>query len=420
MPSGTSSRPTYDDRVSSSRRASRSEREIRAVQRATRVLDRPVTTASLRQRLHDLTDAAATFTGADAVDGVDGAAGALDSPVDVYGNGLITDLERRVADLLGTEDAAFFPSGTMAQQAALRCWARRGGHPGGGHREPGGVALHALSHPQLHESDALTRLAGLRTVPVTSAPRPTTADDVRALPEPFDTLVLELPLRDTGFLLPSWDELVDVTTAARDRGARVHFDGARLWETTTHFERPLHQIAALADSVYVSFYKSLRGLSGAALAGGGDFVDHARLERHRYGGNVFQQFPAALTALHGLTHELPRLPGYVTHARVVAAALAQELAAAGLPFSAVHPAVPHTHQFQLWLPHPAARLAEAATRHAEQTGTALFTNPWREPGLPPNLSCTEITVGQAGLDWSEEDVRAALRDFLDTLATMAA
>ncbi|GAB3243265.1 beta-eliminating lyase-related protein [Kineococcus gypseus] len=407
--------------MNSSRRAGRGEREIRAVQRATRVLDRPTTTATLRQRLDALAEAA----GAAGDLGVD-----LEAPSDLYGSGVVGHLERRVAALLGTEDAAFFPSGTTAQQAALRCWANdaassagRGAGQGAGRgawrgSRPGTVALHALSHPQVHESDALIRLAGLSTVPVTTQPRPTTADDVRALPEPAGTLMLELPLRDAGFLLPSWDALVEVTDAARERGMRVHLDGARLWETTTHFGHRLEEIAALADSVYVSFYKSLRGLSGAALAGPADFVEQARLERHRYGGNIFQQHPAVLTALHGLARELPRLPAHVEHARLVADALGRELAASGLAWSAVHPAVPHTHQFQVWLPHRADVLTEAATRHAEQSGTALFTGTWREPGLPPGLAFTEVTVGEEGLSWSAEDVRTALREYLDVLRAL--
>ena len=381
--------------VNSSRRPARSARALRALHGAARVLDRPVTTATLRDRLAAVTAA----TG-----GHD-----LDAPADLYGDGVVAELEQHVADLLGTPDAAFFPSGTMAQQAALRCWAGRGSDRT--------VAVHALSHTQVHESGTLGRLADLLPVPITTAPRPTSAADVREAPEPFGTLLLELPLRDAGFLLPSWDELVEVTTAARERGARVHLDGARLWECTTHLQHPLHEIAALADTVYVSFYKSLRGLSGAALAGPRDVVEQARVWRHRYGGNVFQQFPAALTALHGLADELPRLPSHVAHARVVADALSRELAAAGAAGAAINPATPHTHQFQLWLPHPAALLEEATTRQAEETGTALFAGPWREPGLPPGLSYTEITVGREGLGWTENDVRAALRDFLRILST---
>lgn len=70
----------------------------------------------------------------------------------------------------------------------------------------------------------------------------------------------------------------------------MHFDGARLWECGPHFGRTLPEIAALADSVYVSYYKSLGGISGAALAGTEDFVEEARVWRHRYGGQLFQQW----------------------------------------------------------------------------------------------------------------------------------
>src|SRR5690606_39981496 len=120
---------------------------------------------------------------------------------------------------------------------------------------------------------------------------------------------------------PTWEELTGIVDAARERDAVVHFDGARLWESTVHFGRPLDEIAGLADSVYVSFYKSLKGYGGAALAGPRTLVDEAKTWRHRYGGSVFQQFPTVLSALAGLERELPRLPEYVAHAREVAAAL---------------------------------------------------------------------------------------------------
>ncbi|MBI0379492.1 threonine aldolase, partial [Streptomyces albiflaviniger] len=259
-----------------------------------------------------------------------------DGWVDIYGDGIVEELERRVAGLLGMEAAAFFPTGTMAQQVALRCWAGRTGSPV--------VALHPLAHLDVHERDAYLTVSGLRAVRPTSEPRPPTAEEIRGLDEPFGTLALELPLRDAGFVLPEWDELVAAVAAARERDAVVHFDGARLWECTAHFGRELPEIAALADSVYVSFYKSLGGLSGAALAGPETLVTEARAWRHRYGGQLFQQWPVALAALDGLDRELPRLPSYVAHARVVAEALRTAFTAAGVGWSRVHPEVPHTHQ----------------------------------------------------------------------------
>ncbi|MFI5671822.1 threonine aldolase family protein [Streptomyces sp. NPDC051704] len=324
-----------------------------------------------------------------------------DEPADLYGDGVVARLERRVAELLGTEDAAFFPSGTMAQQIALRCWAGRTGNPV--------VALHPMSHPELWEGGALSLVSGLRTVHPTTDARQPTAEEVADLAEPFGTLMLELPLRDAGFLLPSWEELEELVGAARERDAVVHFDGARLWESTVHFGRPLEEIAGLADSVYVSFYKSLGGLGGAALAGSSSLVAEARVWRHRYGGQVFRQFPQALSALAGLDGELPRLPSYVAQARTVAAALAEALADGPVPWFRINPRIPHTHQFQVWLPYEADRLTEAGVRLAEETGTLLFRR-WSAAPVP-GVSVTEVTVTAPGLAWTREEVQEAARGF---------
>ncbi|MCX4676314.1 beta-eliminating lyase-related protein [Streptomyces sp. NBC_01433] len=373
------------------------QRRLTAWQRSHRVLARASAEGTLGGRLAALV--------ADA-----GAVHDLDEWTDVYGDGVVAEVERRVAALLGMEDAAFFPTGTMAQQVALRCWAGRTGNAT--------VALHPLSHPEMHERGALAVVSGLRTVHPTSAPRLPTADEIRDFPEPFGTLMLELPLRDAGFVLPTWEELEAVVAAARERDAVVHLDGARLWECGPHFGRELSEIAGLADSVYVSFYKSLNGLSGAVLAGPETLVEEARTWRHRYGGQVFQQYPAALSALLGLERELPRLPEYVAQAKVVAGALAEGFAAFGVPWFRVRPEPPHTHQFVVWLPYGAEALNEASVRQAEETGVTLFRK-WFEgaagAGLPPGVSFTEVTVGAEGLEWTAGDVREAVGEFVARL-----
>ncbi|MEU2372386.1 threonine aldolase family protein [Streptomyces pseudogriseolus] len=363
------------------------ERRIAAWRNAPRVLARLGFLAPLRERLA-LLEAAG-----DAYD--------LDETSDIYGNGVVEALEKRVASLLGTEAAAFFPTGTMAQQVALRCWAGRTGNPA--------VALHPLSHPEVHERNAFSQVSGLRPVRFGNEPRLPTAEEVRGLEEPFGALMLELPLRDAGFVLPTWEELTEVVDAARERDAVVHVDGARLWECTEHFGKPLEEIAGLADSVYVSFYKSLDAFGGAAIAGPASLVEEAKTWRHRYGGAVFQQFPTALSALIGLDRELPRLPEYVRHARVVAAALRKGLEAGGLPWFRVHPEVPHTHDFQVWLPYETEFVAETAIRAGEETGAMLFANHWDPKG--PGLTFTEVYVRAAALEWTAGDVREAATDF---------
>lgn len=346
---------------------------------------RPLT---MRERLADLAEGS-------------GSGPDLDRKPDVYGDGPVEELEERVAGLLGLEAAAFFPTGTMAQQAALRCWADRMGETA--------VAMHPLAHLEVHERHAYAQLSGLRAVWPTRAPRLPTAAEIAACDEPFGTLMLELPLRDAGFVLPTWDELTAVVQAARDQAAVVHFDGARLWESTVHLGHGLAEIAELADSVYVSFYKTLGGISGAALAGPADFVAQARAWRHRYGGKLFQQWPATVAAMRGLDRELPRLPEYVAHAKVVAEALAEALAE--VPGAEVYPRPPHTHQFQLWLPFAAERLVQAGRRLLAETGTALFSF-WAEPGLP-GRSFTEVTVAAPALAWQPAEIRSAVHALLE-------
>ncbi|MHC5908262.1 threonine aldolase family protein [Streptomyces sp. S6] len=368
------------------------ERRTTAQNEAVRLLARPLARTTLRERLAHLQDTA-------------GEAYDLDERTDVYGDGVVTALEERIAALLGTEAAAFMPTGTMAQQVALRCWAGRTGNRA--------VAVHPLSHLEVHERDALSQLSGLRPVHLTDEPRLPTPTEVLEADEPFGTLAVELPLRDAGFVLPSWEELTATVAAARERDAVVHFDGARLWESVTHFGRPLAEIASLADSVYVSLYKSLDGLSGAVLAGPESLIAEARAWQHRYGGKLFHQFPAALTALAGLDRELPRLPEYVAHARVVAAALQEGFTEAGVPWFRVHPPVPHTHEFQFWLPYDADTLSETAVRQSEETGTLLFASPWAERA--PGVSYTEVSVREAGLGWSARDVKEAVAGFVARL-----
>jgi len=312
----------------------------------------------------------------------------LDGRPDLYGDGPISTLEDRVAALLGKPAAAFFPTGTMAQQVALRCWAERSGN--------WAVAMHPLSHLQMHERQAYATVTGLRAIWPTRQPRQPTAAEIRDLDEPFGSLLIELPLRDAGYLLPTWDELVELVTATKERGARVHLDGARLWESVPYLAHELPQIAELADSVYVSFYKTPGGLSGAALAGPAELITQARAWRHRYGGQVFQQWPAALAALAGLDRHLPRLADYVGHAAIVAGALAS------LPGARVYPNPPHTHQFRFLLPHPADQLDEAAYAMAAEEGVWVCGGWTDDPDT--GMARTEVTVAEAALDWTAAEV----------------
>ena len=93
-----------------------------------------------------------------------------------------------------------------------------------------------------------------------------------------------MPQREIGGQLPSWSDLEAQVAWARDRGVAVHMDGARLWESGPFYERSYAEIAALFDSVYVSFYKGIGAIAGAALSGPAPFIGEARLWQRRSGG----------------------------------------------------------------------------------------------------------------------------------------
>jgi threonine aldolase len=252
---------------------------------------------------------------------------------DVYAErGPVAQVEAEVADLLGTPAAAFFPSGIMAQQAALRVWCDRTGSKR--------VAIPDTSHLLKHEDDGPRRLHGFEFEHLTEGRTTPTADHLRRLSPGLGAALVEMPLRDAGCMLPSWDDLTALSTAARELGVPLHADGARIWESQPYYDTPLPEIVAHFDSIYVSFYKGLEGLAGAALAGPEDVVDEARRWRKRMGGTLFHLTPFAVSALAGLRDRLPRMGEYAAWAR----GLATEVSAVGLrPW----PDPPHTNTFLL-------------------------------------------------------------------------
>ena len=129
------------------------------------------------------------------------------------------------------------------------------------------VAIPDLSHLLKHEDDGPRRLHGFEFEHLTTGRATATADDLRALGPGLGAALVEMPLRDAGCLLPTWEELGELSAAARELGVPLHADGARIWESQPFYDRPLAEIAEHFDSIYVSFYKGLEGLAGAALVG---------------------------------------------------------------------------------------------------------------------------------------------------------
>ena len=313
---------------------------------------------------------------------------------DLYAErGAVAQLEREVAELLGKPAAAMFPSGIMAQQAALRVWCDRAGSLR--------VGIPEVSHLLLHEDDGPRLLHGFRFEHLSTGRALPTVADLERLGAGLAAVLLEVPLRDAGCLLPEWDDLVAITTRSRDLGVPVHVDGARIWESQPFYGRPLAEISGLADSVYVSFYKGLGGLAGACLAGDEDVVDEARRWRKRMGGTLFHLTPYAVLALAGLREHLPRMGDYVAWAR----ALATELSAAGLR---VHPDPPQTNTFQLFVEGEADAVNERAIAFMERNRIqpcGVF-----RAAPVPGLAACEVAVQAAAVPRDATEVAAWLSE----------
>lgn len=302
---------------------------------------------------------------------------------DVYGSGaLITDLEQQVAALLGKPAALFLPSGTLAQPLALRIHADA--------RQQRGVALHATSHLVLHEHNGIEQLWGLQTQLVGAPQHPITSMDLHRLSAAqraeLGALVVELPAREIGGQLPTWDDLCQQVQWARQHNIAVHIDGARLWQCPGYYQRSLADIAELADSVYVSLYKDLGGISGAILAGDAAFIAQAKIWARRAGGNLASVYPLVLAAQQGLQQYLASMPTAVAYAQRLAGALN------AISAITINPNPPQAAMFHLHIPLLAEQLLQLVVNYAEQHGVLLLPPPRSEQ---QGYSCCEITIGTA-------------------------
>jgi threonine aldolase len=234
---------------------------------------------------------------------------------DVYAEDpTVRALEERTAELFGHEAALFVPSGTMANQIALRA-----------HTQPGEeVMIGKDAHCWLFESGALAALAGVQTQQLAGDGR-FTADAVRAAYKPSvsylsPTTVLALEnthLMSGGTVWPA-EQQASVIAAARALGLRVHLDGARLWNAAAASGRSLRELAAGFDSVSVCLSKGLGAPAGSLVVGGKDVITRCHRFRKMYGGGMRQVGILAAAGLYALEHHRARMVDDHASARRIA------------------------------------------------------------------------------------------------------
>jgi len=241
-------------------------------------------------------------------------------------------LEERVAELLGTADALFFPSGTQANQTAIALLTRPGTE----------LLLEADAHLVHYELGGVAANWGVQIRPITSADGLLTADGLRGALRPASphvpragAVAVENTHNASGGRVMSPPVMDDIVAAARRAALPLHLDGARLWNAATALGVPLARLAVGAATIMVSFSKGLGCPVGSCLAFGVGQRPAAWEIRKRLGGGMRQSGVLAAAALYALDHNLTRLADDHEHARLLAERLSRS--------AAVRPSTPETN-----------------------------------------------------------------------------
>lgn len=311
---------------------------------------------------------------------------------DAYGSGtLIESFQSEVAELLGYPAARFMPSGTMAQQIALRVWCE--------HKGLNLFGMHPTSHLEIHEQHGYSFLHRMTASLIGPADRPMLAEDLAERADPMAAILVELPTREIGGQLPSLDQLQLLKTAIRERGIALHLDGARLWECGPAYEKPYDSICTGFDSCYVSFYKGIGALPGAMLLGNEDFIAEATIWQRRSGGNLYTMTPNVASAAMLWKERLERMPTYLERAHEIGAVLSSTEGVT------VVPDPPHINMFHITLDMTQDEALAARDLVADELGLWLFG--WTTPTDDAGRCSTEVYVGEAAMEVKDDEIGSA-------------
>lgn len=274
----------------------------------------------------------------------------------------VNALQERVAVLLGKEAALWMPSGTMANQVALRVLTRPGDD----------VVVSRQSHAVWHETGASGANAGVQFTEV-GAGGVFSPEEFMAACKPRGhvvyppTTLVEIENthnRAGGVVFPQ-AEAARIAQEARRRQIAIYLDGARLWNAAVATGSSLADLAAPFDLVSVAFSKGLGAPGGSALAGPRALITEAIRRRRMFGGAMRQVGLFAAAALFAMDHQFDRLAEDHANARRIAERLA------GNPHIALDPARVETNILVFDLA-PDAPDAAAVVARAREQGVLVF------------------------------------------------
>ena len=239
---------------------------------------------------------------------------------DVFGDDpTVNRLQERVAVLLGKEAAIYVPSGSMANQTAIRSQTQPGDE----------IIAHADSHIYHYEAGAPAGLSGC-SMRLLTGPRGTfDAAAVRAAIRPTDShfpqsalIVVENTHNRGGGTCWSIDEIARIRGAADEFRVRMHLDGARLMNACVAKGHSPTQYTKFFDTVSMCFSKGLGAPVGSAVAGSKETIKRVHRFRKMFGGGMRQAGVIAAAALYALDHNLDRLAEDHANAKRLASAIA--------------------------------------------------------------------------------------------------
>ncbi|CAK4684666.1 hypothetical protein LEN26_018521 [Aphanomyces euteiches] len=325
----------------------------------------------------------------------------------------LRQFQAEVAARVGKPRALFVPSGVMAQSIALKIYQERSGR--------NAFVARYNSHLLTAEKDSYKHLLHLDALVVPRVDGVTTQSHIRydeVVPHldnvttPPASIVIELPEREVGGRMIPFEELEWIVHHARERGVAVHMDGARLWEAEGAFDHSLHEVAALFDSIYVSFYKGLGGITGAMLLGDDAFIEEAQVWLRRFGGNVYAQLPYAVSCWAAYRrHSHKDFVARRIKLQEVVAALIEALGdASPVRFD---PPVPQVSMVHVFIKASVEKANAARDAAQEATGIRVYGGVW--PSGVDGESKYELNMGAYNMNNSIETWVRGWLAFVDAL-----
>ncbi|WP_194850353.1 threonine aldolase family protein [Nonlabens antarcticus] len=217
----------------------------------------------------------------------------------------VNELERRVAEMFGMDDALFFPTGTMANQAAIKM-----------HTQPGEQLIcDKYAHVYNYEGGGVSFNSGVSCKLLDGSRGMVTAAQVEEAINPPDfyhspltTLVcLENTTNKGGGACYDWETVKEIKAVCVKHGLGLHLDGARLWNAIVKTNQDPKEYGELFDTVSVCFSKGMGTPLGTVLTGKNPLMKKAMRVRKVLGGGMRQTGFMAAAALYALDNNMDRL-----------------------------------------------------------------------------------------------------------------